>query len=94
MRSGSCWYPRTGGERNRKRTESVGQRSRLRNRAHFGGFVDVDGFIWAIPDNSDRAYRVDPTDLSYVKIGGLIGAYTYSDLSGGSLKSVACNPPG
>jgi hypothetical protein len=56
--------------------------------------VDVDGYIWAIPDNADRAYRVDPNDLGYVKIGGLIGAYTYSDMTGGSLKSVACNPPG
>ncbi len=55
--------------------------------------VDVDGFIWAIPDNADRAYRVDPTDLSYQKIGGLVGAYTYSDMTGGALKSVACNPP-
>jgi hypothetical protein len=56
--------------------------------------VDVDGFIWAVPDNADRAYRVDPTDLSYVQIGGLIGAYTYSDMTGGGLKTVACNPPG
>ena len=56
--------------------------------------VDVDGFIWAVPDSQDRAYRVDPDDLSYVKIGGLVGAYTYSDMTGGALKSVACNPPG
>ncbi len=56
--------------------------------------VDVDGFIWAVPDSGDRAYRVDPGDLSYVKIGGLVGAYTYSDMTGGTLKNVACNPPG
>lgn len=56
--------------------------------------VDFDGYIWAVPDNADRAYRVDPMDLSYQKIGGLVGAYTYSDMTGGSLKSVACNPPG
>lgn len=56
--------------------------------------VDVDGFIWAVPDNADRAYRVDPGDLTYEKIGGLVGAYTYSDMTGGTLKSVACNPPG
>lgn len=56
--------------------------------------VDIDGFIWAIPDNQDRAYRVDPNDLSYVMISGLVGAYTYSDMTGGTLKSVACNPPG
>lgn len=56
--------------------------------------VDVDGFIWAVPDNADRAYRVDPDDLTYEQIGGLVGAYTYSDMTGGTLKSVACNPPG
>ena len=56
--------------------------------------VDFDGFIWAVPDNADRAYRVDPDDFTYEKIGGLVGAYTYSDMTGGSLKSVACNPPG
>lgn len=56
--------------------------------------VDVDGFIWAVPDAQNRAYRVDPDDLSYQMIGGLVGAYTYSDMTGGSLKTVACNPPG
>lgn len=56
--------------------------------------VDVDGFIWAVPDSQDRAYRVDPDDLSYQMIGGLVGAYTYSDMTGGALKTVACNPPG
>jgi len=55
--------------------------------------VDVDGFIWAIPDNQDRAYRVDPTDLSYQMVNGFLGAYTYSDMTGGALKTVACNPP-
>ncbi len=55
--------------------------------------VDVDGFIWAIPDNQDRAYRVDPDDLSYQMMSGFSGAYTYSDMTGGSLNSVACNPP-
>lgn len=56
--------------------------------------VDVDGYIWAVPDSQNRAYRVDPIDLSYQMIGGLVGAYTYSDMTGGALKSVACNPPG
>jgi hypothetical protein len=55
--------------------------------------VDVDGYIWAVPDAQDRAYRVNPTTLTYDQIGGLVGAYTYSDMTGGALKSVACNPP-
>lgn len=55
--------------------------------------VDVDGFIWAVPDSQDRAYKVDPDDFSYAQLGGLVGAYTYSDMTGGALNSVACNPP-
>ncbi|WP_181234431.1 hypothetical protein [Enhygromyxa salina] len=55
--------------------------------------VDVDGYIWAIPDNQSRAYRVDPDDLSFQSISGFVGAYTYSDMTGGSLYNVACNPP-
>jgi len=58
-----------------------------------GMSVDVDGYIWAVPDAQNRAYRVDPEDLSYEQIGGLVGAYTYSDMTGGALNSVACNPP-
>lgn len=58
-----------------------------------GMSVDVDGYIWAVPDSQTRAYRVDPNDLSYEQIGGLVGAYTYSDMTGGALNSVACNPP-
>lgn len=55
--------------------------------------VDVDGFIWAVPDAQDRAYKVDPVALTYQQIGGLVGAYTYSDMTGGAINSVACNPP-
>ena len=55
--------------------------------------VDLDGFIWAVPDSQDRAYKVDPEALTYDMIGGLVGAYTYSDMTGGAINSVACNPP-
>ncbi len=55
--------------------------------------VDVDGYIWAVPDSQNRAYKVDPDTLEYEMITGLVGAYTYSDMTGGALKSVTCNPP-
>jgi hypothetical protein len=55
--------------------------------------VDVDGYVWAVPDSGDRAFKVDPDALTYEMVGGLIGAYTYSDMTGGALNSVACNPP-
>ena len=55
--------------------------------------VDVDGYIWAVPESQDRAYKVDPDTLDYEMFTGLVGAYTYSDMTGGALKSVTCNPP-
>ncbi|MBK6921191.1 MAG: hypothetical protein IPH07_27590 [Deltaproteobacteria bacterium] len=55
--------------------------------------VDLDGYVWAVPDSQDRAYKVDTTDLSYDMFSGLQGAYTYSDMTGGAINSVACNPP-
>lgn len=55
--------------------------------------VDVDGFIWAVPDSQTRAYKVDPVALTYDQFNGLVGAYTYSDMTGGAINSVACNPP-
>lgn len=55
--------------------------------------VDVDGFIWAVPDSQTRAYKVDPDVLTYEQFNGLQGAYTYSDMTGGAINSVACNPP-
>ena len=59
-----------------------------------GMSVDVDSFIWAVPDSSNHAYRVDPDDFTYETVNGLIGAYTYSDMTGGAIKvAVACTPP-
>lgn len=55
--------------------------------------MDVDGFIWAVPDSSTHAYRVDPDDFTYETVNGLIGASTYSDMTGGAINSVACTPP-
>jgi len=58
-----------------------------------GMSVDVDGYIWAVPDSQTRAYRVDPESLEFEQFDGLVGAYTYSDMTGGAINSVACNPP-
>lgn len=55
--------------------------------------VDVDGFIWAVPDSQTRSYEVDPVTLDSEQFNGLVSAYTYSDMTGGAINSVACNPP-
>jgi hypothetical protein len=58
-----------------------------------GFSVDVDGFIWAVSGWQDRAFRVDPVTLDVEVVDGLEGAYAYSDMAGGALNAVACNPP-
>lgn len=58
-----------------------------------GVSVDVDGFIWAVTQ-SDRAYRIDPEDFTTEFYGGLVGAYTYSDMTGWALQNAACTPEG
>ncbi len=56
--------------------------------------VDVDGMVWAVRRLSNLAYRVDPADSTLTEFDTLNGAYTYSDMTGGQLQNVTCNPPG
>ena len=55
----------------------------------WGVAVDFDGYVWTVPRNGSTAYRVDPGDHSIESIGGLVGAYTYSDMTGFMLSGVA-----
>jgi streptogramin lyase len=55
----------------------------------WGVAVDVDGYIWTIPRSGTTAYRVDPDTHAIESVGGLVGAYTYSDMTGFLLQSVA-----
>lgn len=55
----------------------------------WGVAVDFDGYVWTIPRDGSRAYRVDPIDHSIETVEGLVGAYTYSDMTGFSLDSAA-----
>lgn len=56
--------------------------------------VDIDGFIWAVPLNSDTVYKIDPETYEYESISGFVSPYTYSDMGGGQITNVTCNPPG
>ena len=49
--------------------------------------VDFYGYVWGVSQGSE-AYRLDPADGSFETIGGLVGAYTYSDMTGFALSSV------
>ena len=53
----------------------------------------MDGFIWAVRQDDPSAYKIDPDDYTIETYTGLDGPYTYSDMAGGALANVTCNPP-
>jgi hypothetical protein len=42
--------------------------------------IDFNNYVWAVSQTTE-AYRLDPVDGSYETITGLVGAYTYSDMT-------------
>jgi sugar lactone lactonase YvrE len=67
-------------------TLTVTQQVQLPAYAH-GISVDFDGYVWAVGFTSTQAYRVDPALGTYDTFDGLVGAYTYSDMTGFALSS-------
>ncbi|MFO7568095.1 MAG: hypothetical protein R6X02_35975 [Enhygromyxa sp.] len=53
-----------------------------------GVSVDIDGYIWFI-EVGNRAFKIDPSNDTYQVYEGLVGAYTYSDMTGNALSIVA-----
>lgn len=49
--------------------------------------VDFYGYVWGVSQGTD-AYRLDPADGSFQTVTGLVGAYTYSDMTGFALSTV------
>ena len=56
--------------------------------------VDVDGFIWAVMLGGNTAFRIDPETYELASYDGLNAPYTYSDMGGGQINNVTCNPQG
>jgi hypothetical protein len=56
--------------------------------------VDIDGYIWAVRLGGSEAFKIDPDDYTYEMVDGLNGPYTYSDMTGGQINNVTCNPAG
>ncbi len=50
-----------------------------------GVSIDFDGYVWGVPIAGSVAYRIDPTTGAVDTIPGLVGAYTYSDMTGFAL---------
>ena len=61
-----------------------------------GASVDVDGIVWMVDQSKDGggAWVYDPTTQAVQWVGGLVGPYTYSDMTGWALKNVAGGPSG
>ena len=55
--------------------------------------VDYDGYIWAVLLGGTTAHKIDPATYAVDTFTGLNSPYTYSDMAGGQLTSVNCNPP-
>ncbi len=55
--------------------------------------VDFDGYIWAVMLGGTTAHKIDPDSYVVETFSGLNNPYTYSDMAGGQLTSVTCNPP-
>jgi len=52
-----------------------------------GVSVDYQGYVWGV-SMSSNAYRIDPATGNFDTVGGLIGPYTYSDMTGFALNNV------
>jgi hypothetical protein len=52
-----------------------------------GVSIDFEGYVWGVSMNTN-AYRVDPNTGVFDTVGGLVGPYTYSDMTGFALNAV------
>ncbi len=57
----------------------------------YGVSIDFFGYVWAV--NGDGAHRVDPETGEVTSYNGLVGAYTYSDMTGYALSTVGGGVP-
>lgn len=57
-----------------------------------GVSIDVDGNVWLPDREANLAFKLDPSDYSTTTTPGLVGPYTYSDMTGAGLGLVV-NPP-
>ncbi|WP_106390072.1 Vgb family protein [Enhygromyxa salina] len=56
--------------------------------------VDFTGKVWGVTFASSQAFRLDTETEEVETYGGLVGAYTYSDMTGFGLSSVVGQPSG
>ncbi len=53
----------------------------------WGVSIDFEGYVWVVDMSASRAFKVDPmTYQTVATVSGLVGPYTYSDMTGVALK--------
>ena len=67
-------------------TVSIVQEINLPSYVH-GVSIDFEGNLWGVEFGGDEAFRIDPVNLTIDTVGGLQGAYTYSDMTGFALSA-------
>ncbi len=66
-------------------TETLEIRATYALPQHIHGIsIDFYGYVWGVTQGTD-AYRLDPDTGKYATVTGLVGAYTYSDMTGFAL---------
>jgi streptogramin lyase len=53
----------------------------------YGISIDFQGYVWAVAYGNE-AHKVDPETGQFTTYSGLVGAYTYSDMTGYALSNV------
>jgi cysteine-rich repeat protein len=51
-----------------------------------GVSIDIEGFVWVVDQSAQLAFKVDPDTLQAQTVGGLVGPYTYSDMTGAGIR--------
>jgi streptogramin lyase len=85
--AGSLWLASSPVVRVDVATLSVQQTVALPEYVH-GVSIDFAGRVWAVALGTN-AYRIDPATGTYDTFSGLVDSYTYSDMTGFALASVA-----
>ncbi len=54
----------------------------------WGVSIDIDGYVWVVDMSANQAYKVHPDTYQVeLTVKGLVGPYTYSDMTGAALNA-------